>query len=292
MVTFIVSVKNVGAGPLPPSLGYDFIVFTAVAPLSMTGAGWVCQLATSPPSCSRTDGLSPGGSFPDVTVTMAIPANAVGSIDLQALVLHVSNDPNANNDRVSDDVPLVVLPVPTLTWTNPADILAGTPLGSAQLNATASVAGTFSYNPAAGTFLQAGSGQTLSVVFTPADTSSYASAHATVAINVLPLAGSAVKIITTNVLHRTGVNDISVQLTLTNTGGTAAANVVLTGVRIGSTLGTSLPQTIGAIASNGSAMAAVTVPGSAGSPGSTNILTVTGTYSGGTFSAATRITLP
>jgi uncharacterized repeat protein (TIGR01451 family) len=291
-VSFIVSVKNVGAGPLPASLGYGFVVFPSSPLLSMSGPGWVCQLALNPVSCNRPDGLSAGGSFPDVTVTMPIPANATGSVELEVLVMHVANDPNANNDQANDTVPLVLLPVPTLTWSNPADIPVGTPLGSAQLNATASVPGAFAYNPAQGSVLQAGSGQTLSVVFTPTDTNTYASAHANVAINVLPVSGSPIKIITTSVLNRTGSDDLSVHLTFANTGGTAAANVVLTGVKIGSTLGTSLPQTIGAIASNGSATASVTVPGSAGTAGSPNLLTVTGTYSGGTFSATTRITLP
>jgi uncharacterized repeat protein (TIGR01451 family) len=291
-VTFIVTVKNVGTGPLPASLGYDFVVLPSLPLLSMSGPGWACQVALNSSSCNRPDGLSAGDSFPDVTVTMLIPANATGSIDLEVLVLHVPNDPNANNDHASDTVPIVLLPVPTLTWSNPADILAGTPLGSAQLNATASVPGAFLYNPAPGTLLQVGSGQMLSVVFTPTDTNTYASAHATVAINVLPVPGAPVKIITTSVLNRTVGNDLSVHLTFANIGGTAAANVVLTGVKIGSTLGTSLPQIIGAIASNGSTTASVTIPGSAGAAGSPNLLTVTGTYSGGTFSATTRITLP
>ena len=46
-------------------------------------------------------------------------------------------------------------------------------LSSAQLDATASVAGTFTYTPAAGTVLDAGNGQTLSVTFTPTDTVDY-----------------------------------------------------------------------------------------------------------------------
>src|SRR5439155_507498 len=58
---------------------------------------------------------------------------------------------------------------PTITWNNPADITYGTALGGTQLNATASVAGTFVYTPASGTLLNAGSGQTLHVAFTPAD---------------------------------------------------------------------------------------------------------------------------
>lgn len=73
---------------------------------------------------------------------------------------------------------------PVITWANPADIMQGTPLGAAQLNATASVPGTFVYEPPAGTILNAGDGQTLSVYFTPDDAVNYNNASASVTINV------------------------------------------------------------------------------------------------------------
>src|SRR4029077_14401168 len=53
-----------------------------------------------------------------------------------------------------------------------------------QLDATASVAGTFAYSPAAGFVLSAGTAQTLSVTFTPTDAANYTTATQTVAINV------------------------------------------------------------------------------------------------------------
>jgi len=73
---------------------------------------------------------------------------------------------------------------PTVTWPNPANITYGTPLGAAQLDATANVSGAFTYTPAAGTVLSAGNNQTLSVYFTPTDTSDYTSTSATATINV------------------------------------------------------------------------------------------------------------
>ena len=42
-----------------------------------------------------------------------------------------------------------------------------------QLNASANVPGTFAYTPAAGTVLNPGNGQLLSVLFTPTDNSDY-----------------------------------------------------------------------------------------------------------------------
>src|SRR5207249_11203253 len=74
---------------------------------------------------------------------------------------------------------------PVITWTNPADITYGTTLGATQLNATASVAGSFVYTPAAATQLNAGPSQNLKVDFTPTDTVNYNTASKTVPINVL-----------------------------------------------------------------------------------------------------------
>jgi hypothetical protein len=72
---------------------------------------------------------------------------------------------------------------PIITWPTPAASAYGTPLGAAQLNATALVPGTFVYTPAAGNVLAAGT-QTLSVTFVPADAMDYTTAQATVSLTV------------------------------------------------------------------------------------------------------------
>jgi pectate lyase len=74
---------------------------------------------------------------------------------------------------------------PQILWSKPSDIVVGTALSSSQLNAVANVPGTFTYTPAAGTVLEAGDGQALSVTFTPDDTTNYTAANATNTINVL-----------------------------------------------------------------------------------------------------------
>src|SRR5580698_1497879 len=72
---------------------------------------------------------------------------------------------------------------PTITWAPPSPISYGTVLSSTQLNATASVPGTFAYTPAAGTTPATGS-DTLAVVFTPTDTTDYTTASASVTLTV------------------------------------------------------------------------------------------------------------
>ena len=74
---------------------------------------------------------------------------------------------------------------PTITWATPAAITYGTALSATQLDATSGgVAGTFVYTPASGTVLSAGSNQTLSVAFTPSDTTDYNSANGSTTITV------------------------------------------------------------------------------------------------------------
>ncbi len=73
---------------------------------------------------------------------------------------------------------------PVITWANPAAITYGTALNATQLNAAASAAGTFIYNPANGTNLAAGAGQSLSVTFIPTDADNYTAQAATVTIDV------------------------------------------------------------------------------------------------------------
>jgi Bacterial Ig-like domain (group 3) len=79
---------------------------------------------------------------------------------------------------------------PMLTWAPPADISYPTPLGPAQLNATANVPGSFSYTvhdggaPAPGAVLHAGADQLLDVTFTPTNTADYTTVTAQVPLTV------------------------------------------------------------------------------------------------------------
>ena len=77
----------------------------------------------------------------------------------------------------------------TITWANPAAIAYGTALSGTQLNATASVPGTFTYTPALATVLTAGP-HTLSVTFVPSDSVDYLGATATVSITVAQAASA------------------------------------------------------------------------------------------------------
>jgi hypothetical protein len=99
-----------------------------------------------------------------------------------------SGDSNYNGASGST-VLTITASAPVLSWATPAAITYGTPLSGIQLDATSGgIAGTLAYTPAAGTVLLAGT-QTLSVTFTPTDSSDYSTQTATVTlvVNKAPL---------------------------------------------------------------------------------------------------------
>jgi CBS domain-containing protein len=91
---------------------------------------------------------------------------------------------DANYQGIAAGTLIIAKATPTITWSSPAAITYGTALGATQLNAGASVAGSFVYTPAAGSVLNAGSGQTLRADFTPTDSTNYNGVSANVTIDV------------------------------------------------------------------------------------------------------------
>jgi hypothetical protein len=116
--------------------------------------------------------------------SVVVPVNA-GTYHATA---QYAGDTNYDTRSASADI-TIGKATPTITWAAPGAIVYGTPIGAAQLNATASVPGSFVYSPAGG-ILHAGLGRPLSVTFVPTDGANYTSATATRSIDVLraPLA--------------------------------------------------------------------------------------------------------
>ncbi|MHB1558384.1 MAG: MBG domain-containing protein, partial [Isosphaeraceae bacterium] len=152
-------------------------------PASMTYGG---SLPTLSYTITGLDGAVPGPGVISGTPALSTTASASSSPGSYPIAVDVSGMSAANYTFVGQDGTLTVGPAtPAVTWAAPAAITYGTPLGSAQLDASASVPGTFAYSPPAGSILPAGA-QTVSVTFTPSDTTDYATTTASVVIDVTP----------------------------------------------------------------------------------------------------------
>jgi hypothetical protein len=121
----------------------------------------------------------------------------------------------------------IVLIAPSITWTNPADIVFGTALSATQLNAVSTVAGVYAYNPPIGTVLNAGPNQTLRVTFTPGNTNVYTMATAMVSLSV----DKANQTITFGTIGNLAAGD-SVSLTATASSGLGASLALVSGPAI------------------------------------------------------------
>jgi len=123
-------------GATPSPLGGKTVTFS----VNGTAAG---SAVTDNAGKAAVSGVSlagiPAGSYPQY-----IKASFAGDGTYSA----TSNQSTLNVSQLSS----------TITWGAPADIVYGTPLSGTQLNANASVAGSFVYSPAAGTILSGGNG--------------------------------------------------------------------------------------------------------------------------------------
>lgn len=105
-----------------------------------------------------------------------------------------------------------------------------------------------------------------------------------------PTPGS-VNLLTTVALTTTSTG-YSETVTVTNKGTAVVSSVLVTSATLGSAAGANLPALLGDLQPNQAASVTLTFPPSAGADYTATVARVAGTYSGGTFGASLRTTLP
>lgn len=169
---------SIGLSNWPPTI--PIITWPAPSPITYGTALSATQLnaAAFSPSVSGVSTPLPG------TFIYSPVAGAIPTAGTDTLSVTFTPSDTVHYASTSTTVPLVVSKTtPSATWATPASIIYGTALSSAQLNANASVAGTFTYSPAVGAIPGAGT-TTLSATFTPTDSTNYNSATVSVSLVV------------------------------------------------------------------------------------------------------------
>ena len=188
----------------PPPTPAPAPTITSISPTSgttaggtaivITGTGFVAGATVTIGGASATV-----GTITSTTIAATTPAGTAGAKDVVVTNLDAQSvtgtglftyvAPPPPPAPIFVPPPPVVKVAPTIQWNVPAPITSDTALSSVQLNASLSspsgLDGTFTYSPAAGTTLPAGT-QTLSVTFTPADQVHYLAATKSVSILVTP----------------------------------------------------------------------------------------------------------
>jgi fimbrial isopeptide formation D2 family protein len=109
-----ITVSNVGFGPTVGTVSVtDTLpnVQNPPVPTAISGTGWTCVLATL--TCTRTDALPSGSSYPPITLTVNIPTNIQNNFTNTATVSG-GGDVNPNNNTATDSIslgpPIVITP--------------------------------------------------------------------------------------------------------------------------------------------------------------------------------------
>jgi hypothetical protein len=218
--TFTVSYVGFVNGDTPAALGGSLLFSTAATTLSPAGTYPVTvsgltsgsytfdyqpgTLTVTPASQTITFGALAGVTYGDPTFDLTATASSglpvtyttTGPCSVSGVTVTISgagtctitaHQAGDTNHAAAPDVAqtlTIAKATPGLSWATPADIVVGTALSATQLNALATVAGSYGYSPASGAVLPVGT-HTLSVIFTPTDSANYATVSTTVDIDVL-----------------------------------------------------------------------------------------------------------
>ncbi|HEY0784835.1 MAG TPA: FG-GAP-like repeat-containing protein, partial [Acidobacteriaceae bacterium] len=174
-----------------PSDTRDYKTVTVTAPLTVTSAGGSISWTPNPSTLSYGSPLS--AAQLDATSTIAgtfayTPGlgTVLGAGPQTLTTVFTPTDTKDYKTQTASTSITITQVTPAISWTpNPSTLSYGSPLSAAQLDATSPVAGTFTYTPALGTVLAAGP-QTLTVVFTPTNSTDYTSATARTTVTVSP----------------------------------------------------------------------------------------------------------
>ena len=104
---YTVTVTNSGVGDKAAA---TLVTMTETAPSGMTvtamsGGGWTCNLAT----CTRSDVLLAGASYPTIDVTVSISLSATSPIVNAVAVTTASAETNTGNNSANDSTTLTAV---------------------------------------------------------------------------------------------------------------------------------------------------------------------------------------
>jgi uncharacterized repeat protein (TIGR01451 family) len=116
--TYTITVNNIGPGPTAGTVTATDTLPAGLTATAMAGTGWTCTVATL--TCTRTDALAPGASYPAITLTVSVAANAAASVTNIATVAG-GGEINSANDTAMDVTTITIPPDFTLAVT-PASI--------------------------------------------------------------------------------------------------------------------------------------------------------------------------
>lgn len=109
--TYTLTAKNNGSGPTTGTVTVVDTLPTGLTATAMSGTGWNCTFATG--TCTRSDVLAGATSYPAITLTVDVAANAPTSVT-NSVAVSGGGETNTANDSATDPTTVTVV-APDLT---------------------------------------------------------------------------------------------------------------------------------------------------------------------------------
>jgi uncharacterized repeat protein (TIGR01451 family) len=104
--TYTITVTNVGHGPTTAAVNVVDTLPASLTATAISGTGWTCTLATL--TCSRNDALAAQASYPPITLTVNVAANAPSPV-INSVTVSGGGETNTANNTATDQT-IVVSP--------------------------------------------------------------------------------------------------------------------------------------------------------------------------------------
>ena len=110
--TYAIIVTNAGTETSSDTVTVIDVLPTGLTATAISGTGWSTDLSTL--TCTRSDALAAGASYPPITVTVSVATNAPAGVTNTAAVSG-GGDVNAANNTISDPTTITAL-TPIQSW--------------------------------------------------------------------------------------------------------------------------------------------------------------------------------
>lgn len=105
--TYTMTVKNLGDSATSGTVTVKDTLPAGLTATGLVGTGWTCTLGTL--TCTRTDALQTGASYPDITLKVTVAANAPASVT-NTVKVSGGGDVSTSNNTASDPTTIIQLP--------------------------------------------------------------------------------------------------------------------------------------------------------------------------------------
>jgi len=120
--TYTLTASNAGTGATSGVVTVSDTLPTGLTATVLTGTGWTCTV--TPVSCTRSNALAAGGSYPAITLTVNVAINAPASVTNTATVSG-GGEVNSSNNTASDVTTIVAVPDLVLSKTHAGSFTQG-----------------------------------------------------------------------------------------------------------------------------------------------------------------------